>query len=133
MRKRTPDIGRRLKKLLADQRGVTLVELLMALLIISLVAASFVPGLALGSTAAARASQETVAQALARRQTEYVKSFSYNAVATTYPKIPAPSDYVITVTVDSVAGVDSNLQQVTVSVAYKGDTVVTTESYKVNR
>ena len=39
----------------------------------------------------------------------------------------------VTVTVDSVSGVDTNLQQITVAVAYKGATVVTAESYKVNR
>jgi prepilin-type N-terminal cleavage/methylation domain-containing protein len=133
MRINIRNIVTRLANRLADQRGTTLVELLMALTIVGLVAASFVPGLALGSTAAGRASQEAVAQALARRQTEYVKSFTYNAAATTYAKIPAPADYAVTVTVDSVSGVDTNLQQITVAVAYKGATVVTVESYKVNR
>ena len=118
---------------MADRRGVALVELLMALTLVSLVAASFVPGLALGSTAAGLANQEAVAQALARRQVEYVKSFSYDALATTYPKVPVPADYAVTVTVASVSGSDSNLQQVSVSVTFKGDTVVTADTFKVNR
>jgi len=134
MRMKTRDRLRRLiNHRLADQRGTTLVEILMALTIIGLVAAAFVPGLATGSAAAGRTSQEAVAQTLARRQTEYVKSFSYNTLATTYPKIPAPSDYAVTVMVGSVAGTDGNLQQINVGVAYKGDTVVTVESFKVNR
>ena len=118
---------------LGDRRGVTLVELLMALAIVSLVAVSFVPGLGLGATAVSRASQETVAQNLARRQTEYVKSFTYNGLATTYPKISAPANYTVTVTVDSVPGTGSGIQQVTVSVAYRSDTIVNAESFKVNR
>ena len=78
MRTKTRQLIAYLTDRLADRRGVALVELLMALTLVGLVAASFVPGLALGSTAAGRASQEAVAQALARRQSEYVKSFTYN-------------------------------------------------------
>jgi prepilin-type N-terminal cleavage/methylation domain-containing protein len=133
MRTKTRQVISRLIRRLGDRRGVTLVELIMALAIISLVAASFVPGLGLGSTAASRASQETVAQNLARRQTEYVKTYTYNELATTYPLVSALANYAITVTVESVPGTGSDIQQVTVSVAFKGDNVVTAESFKVNR
>ena len=133
MRSKTRKVVADVFNRLGDQRGLTLVELLMALAIISLVAVSFVPGLSLGSTAAGRGSQETISQNLARRQTEYVKSFTYNSLATTYPKIPAPANYAISVSVDGISGGDGNIQQVTVSVAYRGDTIVTTDSLKVNR
>ena len=118
---------------LTGQRGAGLAEALMALAILSLVAVSFIAGLGTGSTAVGRSSQEAVAQSLARRQMEYVKSFTYNTLAITYPKVPAPADYSITASVASVPGADSNIQQVTVTIDYRGDTVVTVTDFKVNR
>jgi len=63
--------------LIKDERGITLIEVLIALAILGLVAAAFLSGLATASRAIIIADERTTAESLARSQMEYVKNQEY--------------------------------------------------------
>jgi len=70
---------RKIRRLLrGNSRGVTLIEALVAMAIVSIIAVAFLGGLATASRSAARADIRTNAESLARTQMEYVKSQSYS-------------------------------------------------------
>jgi len=74
-----------------DSRGITLIEVLIAVAILGLVAVAFLSALATASTAIIIADERTTAESLARSELEYVKSqnfsensWSYTASSTSY-------------------------------------------------
>lgn len=116
-----------------SQPGFGLVETLMAIALTGTAVTAFVIALSTGSIAVNEHDVQTVAQQLAQSQLEYVKSYTYDAGAVTYPVITAPPGYVISVGVASVPGADSSIQAVTVTVTRDGDTILAVEDYKVDR
>ena len=63
--------------MIKDERGITLIEVLIALAILGLVAVAFLSGLTTASRALIIADERTTAESLARSQMEYVKSQEY--------------------------------------------------------
>jgi type II secretory pathway pseudopilin PulG len=121
----------RVKLRAGGQRGLGLVETLVAVAILGTAVVAFSVGLSAGSIAVGENDVEVVAQGLAQSQIEYTKSYTYAPGATTYPAISAPAGYGISVGVGSVPGTDSDIQKMTVS--HEGETVFQVEDYKVNR
>jgi prepilin-type N-terminal cleavage/methylation domain-containing protein len=124
---------RQLIKRVHDQRGFGLAETLVAVAILGTAVVAFVVSLSAGSLAVNEQDKETVAQNLAQTQMEYTKNYAFNPAAATYPTITAPTGYTITIGVSSVAGADSNMQKITVSVLRSGSSVFLVSDYKVNR
>jgi type II secretory pathway pseudopilin PulG len=115
------------------QRGLGLVETLMAVAILGTAVVAFVTALSAGSIAVGENDTETVAQGLAQSQLEYTKSYAFDSGATTYPAVAVPEGYGISVGVSSVPGTDSDIQKITVTVTHESETVLEVEDYKVNR
>jgi Tfp pilus assembly protein PilV len=115
------------------ERGFGLVETLVALALTGSAVTAFVLALATGSLAVNEQQGQTVVQELAQSQLEYVKSYPYDAAASTYPAVAAPSGYEITVTVSPVPGGDAAIQAVTVTVARDGAALLMVTDYKVDR
>ena len=63
--------------MIKDERGISLIEVLIALAILGLVAAAFLSGLATASRAIIIADERTTAESLARSQMEHVKNQEY--------------------------------------------------------
>jgi prepilin-type N-terminal cleavage/methylation domain-containing protein len=86
--------------LIKDERGFSLIEVLIALAIMGLVAVAFLSGLATASRALIIADERTTAESLARSQIEYVKEQEYDYASLghepSYDKIEAiPDNYSI--------------------------------------
>ena len=136
-------------------RGFTLIEVLVALALFSIIAIVFAGGLGTASRAVFTADVRTNAESLARTQMEYVKSQQYEkapsgGVATYNKTEEIPYGYSIwsvngTDEVDSIVGVpwnsgnntpapsDNGLQKITLVINHEGTKVTTLEGYKVNR
>jgi type II secretory pathway pseudopilin PulG len=126
---------RRLCKTLIDrgERGITLVESLVAIAILGGGILTLVLAMSSGALAVRENDRQSIAQGLARAQLEYTKSYAFNPSATTYPAVSAPEGYAVAVVVAPVPGTNSNIQKITANVTRDGAVVITAEDYKVNR
>ena len=128
------------------EKGVSIIEVLIALTLLSIIAIPFLSGLATASKASSIADERGTAQSLAQSQLEYVKSQSYIDHADPghgdYGLIVAPTVYsieLIDVPVDPdtcqplSSGQDNGVQKITVVIRHQGEEVLTLEGYKVNR
>jgi len=70
------------------QRGIGLVETLVAVAVLGTAVVAFAVALSAGSIAVGDHDGEAVAQGLAQSQLEYTKSYAYSPGATTYPWWP---------------------------------------------
>lgn len=116
-----------------DQRGLGLVETLVAVAILGTSVVAFVVALSTGSIAVGQQNEEVVAQGLAQAQLEDTKSQVYDTEASTYPTIVAPDGYTVSVAVSSVPDTDDDIQKITVDILHGGESIITVEDYKVNR
>ena len=112
------------------EKGIALVESLIAVAILGTAVVTFITSLSTGSLAIRETDQEVVAQSLARTQLEYIKGLPY---ATSYPAVAAPPGYTISVSVAAVPGANANIQKVTANISRDGELTMTIKDYKVNR
>ncbi len=138
---------RKVKGWVQDQRGVGLVESLIAVAILGTAVVAFIMALSAGMVAVREGNQQVVAQSLVRTQLEYIKNYPYNSEATTYPyvytydgtynpnPITLPEGYTISVEVDSIpeADDDTDIQKIGVTISIGDENILTVEDYKVNR
>lgn len=117
----------------SGQRGLGLVETLVAVAILGTSVVAFAAGLSAGSIAVREQGETEVTQGLAQTQLEYTKSYAFNPSAATYPAVAAPTGYTISVGVSAVPGTDTNIQKITVTVSREGQAMETVAGYKVNR
>jgi type II secretory pathway pseudopilin PulG len=120
------------------ESGVSLIETLLALLIFGLIAVTFLGGVATGTKATSIGSDRAIAESLVRSQAEYVKSVPYVYDTTSYaldPTIDVPAGWSIPASAAEPlgGGSDGGIQEVTVSAARNGATVLSVVVYKVNR
>jgi len=116
-----------------NEKGFTLIEVLVALGLLGVFAAVFLTGIATSSKAILIANERTTAESLARSQMEYVKELDYINGATTYDPAQIPAEHVgFSATIDVVELV-AGLQKITVTINYYGEVVITLEDYKVDR
>ena len=126
-----------------NERGIGLIEVLIALAILGIVAAAFLSGLATASRAIYIADIRTTAESLARSQMEYVKNHSYEDGATEYETdpnlLPTPVGYDVSTSVNPLPDPDNpgndlvDIQKITVTVEHLTEVKITLEDYKVNR
>ena len=115
------------------QRGLGLVDTLVAVAILGTSVVAFVVALSAGSIAVGEQGEEVVAQGLAQTQLEYTKSYAFDAGAITYPAVDAPGGYTVSVGVSAVPNTDTDIQKIIVTIIRDGENVLTVEGYKVNR
>jgi prepilin-type N-terminal cleavage/methylation domain-containing protein len=118
---------------LKNQKGISLVEVMVALAILGTAVAAFVIALSTGSLTITEQNKETTSQSLAQTQMEYTKNYTYAVGAVTYPVLPPPATYSVTIGVMAVPGADTNIQKITVTVFKESKNVLTVTDYKVNR
>jgi prepilin-type N-terminal cleavage/methylation domain-containing protein len=154
--------GSRLIKTLRDSsRGVTLIEVLVALALFAIIGIAFAGGLGTASRAVLIGDIRTNAESLARTQMEYIKELDYQEAPSggvyNYTKIAdIPERYsvwsvnrdgeivngdafdpIIAIPWDSEnnedAPEDNGLQKITLVIKHEGTYVITLEGYKVYR
>jgi Tfp pilus assembly protein PilV len=118
---------------LHSERGVALMEVLIAVAILSMTLVVFLGGLSTGLLATAESDRLSTAHELARSQLEYTKSSPFSTAPYSYPTVTAPSTYGVTSTASAISGGDANVQLITVQVSKDGAPVFSLEDYKVNR
>ena len=132
----------------ADERGESLVEILVAVAIMAIVVTAFLAALSTGSFSVTVVRERVTAENLARSQLECVKDRPYITGAspisyTTMCTVTAPSAYDIGVDISywysptneftSVSDDDSGMQWITVTIFHNGEPTFTMEEYKVDR
>ena len=118
-----------------SEKGFTLIEILVSLVLLSMIAVAFLSALATSSKAILIVDERSTAINLACRQMEYVKSENYAASYTPAP-IPNGKDYVgysANITAEPLHDPDDGIQKITVKIEHNNKVVTTLEAYKVNR
>jgi len=147
--------------LIKNERGFSIVEVLVALALLGIIAVAFLGAMATASKALFIADERATAESLARSQMEYVKSCEYE------PYVPPPPPLSYTkggdesathpgyfiwidafpihpdtgaLLIDPDTGefliegdTDKGIQMITVAVSHHGEPVLTLEDYKVDR
>ena len=117
-----------------SQRGIGLVETLIAVAVLGTAVTTFIVALSTGMLGIGTQDEGRVSQGLAQSQMEYVKSLDFVTGASSYPSIDTPSGYEIQVNVASLPEpADTDIQLITVEILRDGQNVLTLDGYKVNR
>ena len=140
----------RLKKLNRSQKGMTLIEVLIAIAILGIIAVPFLTALSTSSRALIIADERTTAESLVRSEIEYVRSqdycnasWSYNVTSTVSTPLSGLlcwsveshalpdncKDYSLTVNASPIDDDDVGIQNITVTVERDGEVVLTTSTY----
>jgi type II secretory pathway pseudopilin PulG len=128
-------VGKKRFRLFRKQRGIGLIDTLVALCIIGAITVAFLNGLITSSKASFIADERTTAESLATSQMEWVMSIGYIKEATQYSPGPIPADsdyanYSAVITAQPLHNPDDGLQKITVVVKHYTKTIITLESYK---
>jgi prepilin-type N-terminal cleavage/methylation domain-containing protein len=111
-----------------SEKGISLIEVLVALALLGIISASFLGGVATTSTARVTADERSSAKILAESLMDTIKKDTYK------------TSYIITIP-EEFAGYSANLtvtngnniQELTFLIKHRNREVLTLESYKVNR
>jgi len=149
-----------MKSLMKKEKGFTLIEVLVALLILAIIGTGLLMALTIASKAIIIADERTTAESLARSQMEHVKNQDYSTINVDWdytvtdsgPSSSDPPDWWVSAPPPSVPdGYNANvsatplpdpenpgsdlvgIQKITVTVSHLGDPVITLEDYKVDR
>ena len=122
------------RRIFGGQRGFGLIEVLIAVAILSIAATAFLGALSTSAIAIGKQDRKITSEAIAVSQMNHTKSQAYQVVPASYPIIPSvPTNYFVTSDATTIVGRDSNIQLITVTVGRDGNTLYTLEDYKVNR
>ena len=112
-----------------NEKGITLLETVIALALLSVISLAFLSGLASTSTSRALAEERVNSKILAEAQMENIKkqSFTDNYTLLT---LDGFNGYATNVTVEDHY---YNLQKITVNITHNSEQVFTLESFKVKR
>jgi len=133
-------------KLITGQKGLTLIEVLIAIALLGMIAVPFLTALSTSSEGIIIADEKTTAESLVRSEMEYVKNSPYNSTGFSYDISTTPDEppswdsshalddryagYSVNVT---GVPIDLHIQNITVEVYHGNESVLTTSTYKVER
>ncbi len=133
------------KALFSNSSGATLVEVIIAVVVLALITASVAPVLVLITKSQFSWTEQRVAESLTRNQIEYIKVATYipgNQTLPQYAEVPTPDDtYDIDILAQPVDPVtrkqlvagDQGIQEITISIYHADKLVLQTKNYKVDR
>ncbi|MFH1142043.1 MAG: type II secretion system protein [Chloroflexota bacterium] len=120
-------------RLVNDESGIGLVEELVAVAILGILVVSLIGAFSTGSLAARTTSLQVTARNVAVAQMEYTKNQAYQTPPATYPTITPPGNWSVSAAASTIAGRDSSVEKLTVTVSLEGTSYLTLEGYKVDR
>jgi len=113
-----------------SKKGFSLIEVVIALGLLGIIAASILGALGTAAKALFITDERETARNLAESQMEYVKELDY---AFTYDPAAIPNEYTgysATITTDNIASMASNIQKIMVTISHQGKVVTRLEDYK---
>ncbi len=121
-----------------EAHGFTIIEVLVAVGLLSIIAVGFITALNTVSKGRFVRDQWETAKNLAESQMEYVKQLGF---AVSYTPAPVPADYpgyLVSIAADNITSRDGNLQKIRVLVSYQGKALIISDNatlvgYKVKR
>lgn len=119
-----------------SEKGISLIEELVALAIIGLIAVLFLSSMDTTYRGATTTKQIDTARVLAQGQMEYVKKLDYSSSGVYTPQTISSTDYPgysATIAATPAAQRDSLIQTITVNITRNGKTVATLQDCKVKR
>ena len=129
-----------------DQKGLTLVEVVIAVALFGIIAAGLFMALNVSHKVTGSTNRLTIAESLTRSELEYIKACPYDSSLDpghpqydVDPNLTIPPGYSIDVTAERLdpegdgTDNDDGIQKVTVEVDFEGELIVTTVAYKVDR
>lgn len=116
-------------KFFKGEKGITLLETVLALALLSIIGVAFLSGLGTTTTARALAEERVSAKILAEAQMESIKKEAYTDNYTPV-SLEGYDNYSTNITVEDHY---YNLQKITVTVFHNAEEVFTLESFKVKR
>ena len=130
---RLPTLAGLVRAVAGGQKGAGLVEVLVAVAVLGVTLVVFLAAIATGSVGVATTEERVTGENLARSQLEYTKSQTYLTAPASYATVTPPTGYAVSAEATSIAGADSFIQKITVTITRDGETVVTVEDFKVDR
>jgi type II secretory pathway pseudopilin PulG len=121
-----------------SESGISLIEVVAALAILSAVAVAFLSGLATTTKANVIDDEQATAESLARSQMEWLRNVDYVYEATEYSPAPLPADgdyisYSVIATAEPLHNPDDGIQKIVVTVKRVDKEIVILEDYKVDK
>jgi prepilin-type N-terminal cleavage/methylation domain-containing protein len=137
-----------LRKLIKKEQGFTLIEILVAVLLLGIIGVAFFGGLSTSSRVIILGDERATSESLARTEMEYVRNQDYYLAPWLY-EIPPSTDpvpwdpthtlptgydgYNVTVSAEPINATDNGIQKVTIIVEHPDKEVITLVSYKSAR
>jgi prepilin-type N-terminal cleavage/methylation domain-containing protein len=114
-----------------NQKGSTLIEVIVAMALLGAIGVTFLSALATTSNSRSISSEHTVGRIMAASQMDTILNSPY---AFAYEPMPVPPEYDgYTTTIDIDNFPDGTLQKITITVKHHDEDVTKLESYKVIR
>ena len=118
-----------------NQSGMTLIETIVAIAILSAICVVFLGGLVVSSKGTLESDEQATAESVARCQMEWVQRLTYVDNATQYsPKnLETFNDYAgysTNITAEPLTSPEDGIQKVSVNVIHNGNVVMSIEGYK---
>ena len=117
-------------RMIKSEKGITLLETVIALALLGIISAAFLSGLASTSTSRALAEERVSAKILAETHMEYLKKQDFSS-SYTLTNPPGYENYSTALTVENFY--NENIQKLTVTISHHGDEVLNLEGYKAKR
>jgi prepilin-type N-terminal cleavage/methylation domain-containing protein len=108
----------------SSESGFTMLELVIAILLLGLISTMIIGAVNISSTSTRSVNTSQDSRSIAELEMEYIKNLTYDGSGDTYGIAPViasnyPDYYVQEPIVESVPGMDGNIQKITVNVVYK--------------
>jgi hypothetical protein len=125
-------MSRSIFPLLRRERGLALLEALIATAIVGSTLVATVVG-QYGNSTPSEAVLDMSISNIARDQLDYIYKSDYMPHPATYPSIPVPDSYSVTVETVAVEGANPNIQGVLVTISKNGQVELVVETFRTRK
>jgi prepilin-type N-terminal cleavage/methylation domain-containing protein len=123
--------SKKLRHFSGDEKGVSLLETLIAIALLGIIGTSLMSGMMGVYKATPIASEHDIGKSLAQSQIELILEKPY---ALSYSPAPIPAIYAgYTADITTAPFRDSNIEKITITIEHDDKEVATLEAYKTNR